>query len=367
MTRLPDSGSRAAALVVLCLARASASQAPKEEASPPGPLVELDGRLFPDFAPLPPVPHPPDNPPDPRKVELGRTLFFDKRLSGDGKLSCSSCHKPDVDFTNELPKARGRGGVELFRRVPSLKNTAYNAVFFWDGRADTLESQFFEVLRNPAEMDMDPRTLVERLDGVPEYRAEFRGVFGAEGVSSGTISRAVSAYERTLLVKETVFDRFVGGDAAALNGPSLRGMALFKGKARCIVCHHGPTLSDGKFHNTGLRPARGAKRDSGRERVDGDRRSRGKFRTPMLRNSTRNTPYMHDGSIGAIEDLLEFYNRGGDVGKDLDPDIRPLNLTRREILQLKAFLYTLGEIGGRNLAPYEHQLSPEEAEVYANP
>ena len=334
-------------------------------AKPPAGMVEVDGRFFPDFALLPPAAIPEDNPPTPKKVQLGEVLFHDKRLSGDGLLSCSSCHDAKMDFSDDLARAHAREGKQLIRRTRSLKNVVYNSSFFWDGRAASLESQFFDVLQGPDEMGMDPQALAARLKEVPAYRSRFQEVFGAEGISTRTISYAVAAYERTLRVGDTVFDDYLRGDSGVMVAPNLAGMALFKGKARCIVCHNGPTLSDGKFHNTGLRPTPGAPEDLGRERVDGLKSSRRSFRTPMLRNSSHNTPYFHDGSIGPIEDLLEFYNRGGDVKEGLDPDIQPLNLTRREILQLKSFLYTLGEKdSSHNRGNVVHNLSPEEEEIY---
>ena len=328
------------------MAAVSQAAEPRKEKAPAG-MIEVDGRYFPDFAPLPPVPYPTDNPPGRKKERLGAALFADKRLSNDGAMSCATCHDPAQNFTDGFPTARGRGGKRLPRRTRSLKNAAYNSSFFWDGRAPTLEQQFFMVLRNHDEMNMDPTDLVARLREIPAYRKGFGDAFGAEGISTRTISRAVAAYERTLRVCDTIFDQFLRGDARNMiespTGASdeRAGMGLFKGKARCIVCHNGPTLSDGKFHNTGFCAAPVDQEDPGLEGVDGRAESRGKFRTPMLRNSARTAPYLHDGSVDAIESLLEIYNEGGRCKERLDPDIRPLELTREEILQLKSFLYRL--------------------------
>ena len=358
-------GAALTAAVLMASRAVPASSAKAERRRPPAGMVEVDGRFFPDFALLPPVPFPADNPPTPKKIQLGETLFKDKRLSGDGLLSCSSCHDPKLDFSDDFDRAHGRGGKELFRRTRSLKNVAYNTSFFWDGRAATLESQFFDVLRSPDEMNMDPQALVERLKEVPAYRSRFQDVFGTEGISTRTISYAVTAYERTLRVGDTILDEYLRGEVHDMVPPALAGMALFKGKARCIVCHNGPTLSDGKFHNTGFSPAKYAREDLGRERVDGSQASRRKFRTPMLRNSSRNTPYFHDGSVGNIEVMLDVYNRGGDVKEGLDPDIRPLHLTRRELLQLKTFLYYTAEKDSkRNRGNVVHNLSAQEEEIY---
>lgn len=357
-------GASVVGIVALAALLSVPAHAAQKEKAPPG-MVEVDGRYFPDFAPLPPVPYPADNPPSSKKEDLGKTLFFDKNLSRDRAMSCSTCHDPKLDFGDRFDRAHGRDDKVLLRRTRSLKNVAYNRTFFWDGRAPSLEAQFFVVLQNHDEMDMDPRELASRLRESPAYRGRFEEVFPGEGISTRTISYAIAAYERTLRVGDSVFDEYLRGDARDMVKPNYAGMKLFKGKARCIVCHNGPTLSDGKFHNTGLRPRPDGEEDLGRERIDRLASSRRSFRTPMLRNSSHNTPYFHDGSIGPIERLLEFYNQGGQLKEGLDPDIRPLHLTRVEILQLKSFLYTLGEKDyDHSRDKYEHRLSAQEEAVY---
>lgn len=341
-------------LLALLAAASAAAETPPRAEGPPAGMVEVDGRLFPDLGPLPPMPHPPENPPTPAKIALGEKLFFDPILSGDRKLACATCHVPERDFQDDLPLAVSRGKT-LKRRTRALKNVGYNRTFFWDGRASTLEEALFFVLRNPKEMDLDPDEAVRRLAADPDYRRRFEEAFGARGVSTVTLSHAIAAYERTLVYKESTFDMILRGDSKVMAGATLNGLALFKGKARCIVCHNGPTLSDGKLHDTGLR---GSRRLS--------KKSDGRFRTPMLRNSSVNTPYFHHGSIGDIEEMIAFYDRGGDAKDDLDPDLKPLGLTPDEKLELKSFLYSLAEYGvqRKRIAGVEHELSTAEKGVY---
>lgn len=349
----------AALLLALGAAWASAPELLGPDPGTVGGVIVFEGREFPGFAPLPAQPpYPPDNPPHAAKEALGRDLFMDPLLSGDRAMSCATCHAPDRDFRDGRARGRARQELDLGRKTPSLKNVAYNRSFFWDGRAPSLEAQFFMVLQSHDEMNMQPDELQARLKASPEYPARFRAVFGEEGISTRTISYAVAAYERTLRVGETNFDAFLRGEPALLAGQK-KALELFKGKARCIVCHHGPNLSDGKFHNVGLRPPFWKKRDLGLQAVDGKKESYRKFRTPSLRNASHSTPYMHDGSLQRAEDLLEFYNRGGDDKKNLDPDIKPLGLTREEILALKALLYSMGERdAGTPL--YDHITTAEE-------
>ncbi len=294
-----------------------------------------DGALV----PLPPTaPAPPDNPTTPEKVSLGKQLFFDPRLSGDNKMSCATCHLPDKAFGDGVALGKGHGGKTLARNTQSCLNVGFFANFFWDGRAATLEAQALGPIESLDEMNQNLDRLEEELNAVPGYMQQFKSVFGTKPDRAG-IAKALAAYQRTLVTGPSPFDRYLQGDKNALSADAKRGLELFQGEARCIECHHGPLLSDSKFYRLGL-----AEKDEGRAKITGKLEDRFRFRTPTLRNIAETGPYMHDGSLKTLDDVVTFYYRGiphtGTSGLTPDaPDLRGQSFS--EISSLVAFLNSL--------------------------
>jgi cytochrome c peroxidase len=290
------------------------------------------------------VPVPPDNPITPEKTALGRRLFFETRLSGDGRTSCATCHQPSRRFTDGRRVARGVFGREGQRNTPSILNRAYGRSAFWDGRAETLEDQVRVALTGDRDLGLSLEEAVARLTRDPEYSLAFLAAFG-EPVTALRIAQALATFVRTQLSGNSRFDRFLTGDVRALRPEERRGLEVFSGRARCARCHAGPLLSDESFHNTGVawKDARFA--DPGRAAVTGSDRDRGAFKTPSLREVARTAPYMHDGSMARLTDVIEFYEAGGRSNPNLDVDIRPLKLTGDEKAALLAFLRSLSGAG----------------------
>jgi cytochrome c peroxidase len=257
----------------------------------------------PGAAPLPPAaPAPADNPATPEKIALGKQLFFDSRLSGDNKMSCAACHMPEKAFTDGRPKARGAAGKELSRNTLSLLNVGFRTTYFWDGRTGTLEEQALVPIRSPEEMNQDLGQLEKELNAVSGYVEEFQNVFGTPVTREG-IAKALAAFERTIVTRNSPFDRYLAGDASALSEEARQGWGLFR-DADCIRCHNGPTFSDGEFYRLG--PAFG---DKGRGAITGRKDDLYAFRTPGLRDVARTAPYMHDGSFETLDQVVAFYYR----------------------------------------------------------
>lgn len=292
---------------------------------------------------LGPVPVPAGNPPNPAKIELGRRLFFDVRLSSDGSVSCASCHRPDAFFADDRPFSIGIGGLSGGRNAPSLLNSAYAARLMWDGRSLTLEDQVIYPLMHPREMRNTPERAVRTLAADPDYPTLFGRAFGDTVVTWERVARAVAAFQRTLLSAGAPFDRFMAGDENALTASGRRGYALFTGRAGCVACHvysrERPLFSDFAFHNIGL--AWAATPDLGRYEISRERVDKGAFRTPSLRNVARTAPYMHDGRLRTLADVVAYYARGEAANAFVDPRIRPLHLGDEEKRDLVAFLESL--------------------------
>jgi len=335
---------------------------------------------------LPPVPVPAHNRPTAAKVRLGRKLFLDRQLSGNGTLSCAMCHVPEQGFTsNELATAVGNEGKTLPRNTPTLLDVAYAGPFFHDGREPDLDLQAFDVFVNPDEMAMPSLgAVVARVRSLPEYDRLFEEVFGAAATVE-SIGRALGTYMRSLVTGDSPFDRWhFGGDEDAVSDAVKRGFALFTGEAGCSGCHTvgddevAPTdhalFTDHGFHDTGIGwlavMVRGRSRqpvrvelapgvyteldraavesvgdppahDLGRYEITRDPDDRWRFKTPSLRNVARTAPYMHDGSLTSLREVVEHYDRGGVPHEGQDPRLRPLGLTEREKDDLVAFLESL--------------------------
>ncbi len=270
------------------------------------------------------------------KVGLGRRLFFDPLLSADRSIACASCHRPERAFSDTVALSVGLHG-RTGRNAPSIVNRAYGRTFFRDGRAASLEATVLQPIQSPVEMDLALSELVARLRGDPSYAGRFTEAF-EDGVTRRNVARALASYVRTLRSGNAPIDRYLVGDPSALSVAAKAGFALFAGKANCVACHVGPTLSDEEFHNTGVFVGSS---DLGRFRVSRREADRGAFRTPTLRNVSLTAPYMHDGSLATLEEVIEFYDGGGNENPHLDPEIRPLGLTSEEKTQLLAFLRAL--------------------------
>ena len=311
---------------------------------------------------------PKDNPLTREKVALGRALYFDKRLSIDGTVSCATCHDPALAFTDANVVAVGGRETRGTRNAPTLLNTVFNQIFFWDGRARSLEEQVKHPLLSSFEMGMtSEKELVTRLASIPEYQSQFKQVFKSDGLTIDTIAKAIAAYERTLLSGNSPFDRFISGQRLAISEAQKRGWELFKGKARCGECHtYAPDnqfFTDFQFHNTGvavsdtlldqlLKSFEKLTKDTtgpslahaagfselGRFAVSRQQADTGAFKTPTLRDLELTSPYMHDGSLKTLIDVIQFYNRGGNANRYLDKRIHPLQLTDREVNDLVQFL-----------------------------
>lgn len=285
---------------------------------------------------LPPVAWPKDNLPSSEKIALGKQLYFDGRLSSDNKVSCATCHDPQKGFSNGEQFATGVGGAKGGRNSPTVINSAYYRQQFWDGRAASLEEQALGPIQNPIEMKMSLDDVVKKLNGIKGYREQFQKVFGTDVTSDG-IAKAIAAYERTVLSGNAPYDRFKAGDAKALSEAAQRGMKLFFGKANCSACHGGPSFTDSAYHNIGV--GMDAKEpDVGREAISKLSGDRGAFKTPTLREIARTAPYMHDGSLKTLEEVVEHYAKGGIANEWLDEEIYPLKLTPQDKADLVTFM-----------------------------
>jgi cytochrome c peroxidase len=286
------------------------------------------------------MPVPDDNPITQPKIALGRRLFHDRRLSRDGTVSCATCHQPRRAFSDGRSVSVGVHRTLGLRNASSLVNRGYSEALFWDGRALSLEQQASEPLLSTREMGATSEGIVAYLAGSDDYRRRFQAAFGRSPALSD-VARALASYVRTIRSGNSRFDRFAGGDVTALNAQERAGLALFRGRASCASCHAGPTLTDDRFHNTGVAFRDGRFTDEGRYRTTHVSGDIGAFRTPGLRDVARTAPYMHDGSLRTLQAVVEYYSRGGNRNPHLDSAIRPLNLTIREKASLAAFLRSL--------------------------
>jgi cytochrome c peroxidase len=286
---------------------------------------------------LPPIPERPDNPLTAAKIELGKQLYFDPRLSTDDTVSCATCHDPKKGWSNGEQFATGVRGQKGGRNAPTIINAGYQYFQFWDGRAKHVEGQAMGPVQNPIEMGMKLDVLLEKLNKVEGYRRQFEEVFGSETITEDDVAKAIAAFERTVVSGNAPFDRFKAGDESALSAAAQRGMTIFFNKAQCTSCHSGPHFSDGGFHNLGVGMDK-SEPDVGRQAISGLLGDRGSFKTPTLREIARSAPYMHDGSHKTLEEVVEFYNKGGIVNPQQDEAIIPLKLTDEQKADLIVFL-----------------------------
>ena len=286
------------------------------------------------------MPVPETNPLTAEKIALGRRLFFDTGLSADGTVACVNCHDPARAFTDGRRVSVGVFGRTGRRNAPTIINRGYGTAFFWDGRARTLEEQVIGPIEHPDELGFSVDGVVARLGRDRTYRAQFRAAF-ARDVTREDVARALASYIRSILAGDSPVDRYLAGSRDALSDDAQAGLRVFRGKANCTACHLGPTFSDERFHNTGVAWAGGVLSDAGRAAVLGRTEDRGAFKTPTLRHVADTAPYMHDGTLARLEDVIDYYDRGGNPNPHLDPELRPLRLTAAEKTSLVSFLRAL--------------------------
>lgn len=299
------------------------------------------------------------NPQTPEKIELGKKLFFDRRLSGDGTMSCATCHIPELAFTDGQDISLSYPTTKNWRNSPTLINVAFQKYLFYDGRARTLEDQALFPMMSAFEMNKNLDYLEEQIAQVPEYADRFRKIFGGE-VTRQRIAMAIASFERTLISAGSPLDKFLGGDQKALSDDAKSGLEIFRGKGRCADCHYGVNLSDDKFYalqvpeNPALKndPAviatarfvgkvyhyanyRDLREDPGRYLVTADLKDWKAFRTPTLREISKTAPYMHNGVFDSLEEVIDFFNKGGGQGNTA---LKPLGLSEAEKRSLLKFL-----------------------------
>jgi cytochrome c peroxidase len=284
-----------------------------------------------------PVPN--DNPLTEAKVRLGRRLFFDPILSADGTVSCASCHDPAHGLAGKVRLAIGIKGQSMPRNAPSLWNRAYGTAFFWDGRESSLESQALRPIESSTEMGGNVEGVVERLRAHKEYPALFEAAF-ADGMTASNLAKSLASFERVLLSGNSRVDRFRAGQVQSLSDSERHGLWLYESRGGCWRCHSGPNFTDEGFHNTGVGWNQ-SPIDLGRFTITKKETDRGRFKTPSLRNIGLTAPYMHDGSLATLEDVVDFYNRGGNKNPCLDEAIVPLDLNTQDKKDLVAFLKAL--------------------------
>jgi len=287
-----------------------------------------------------------DKPVTKEKVDLGRLLYFEKRLSFDDTISCATCHNPNLGWSDEGPTSTGIRGQKGGRNAPTVLNTLFVAPQFWDGREPDLEGQAKGPITNPIEMGMpDHATAVKKIAAIKGYAPYFKAAYGDEKVDIDRIANAIAAFERTIVSGNSPYDRWKAGDASAMSEAAVRGEKLFGTKAKCTACHVGPAFADNAFHNLGVGCAGDTCKDWGRYEISKLETDRGAFKTPTLRNVTQNPPYMHDGSEKTLRDVVQLYNRGGNPNKYKSPLINPLNLSDQEVDDVVAFLEAVtGEV-----------------------
>ncbi|MFH0780465.1 MAG: cytochrome c peroxidase [Pseudomonadota bacterium] len=314
-------------------------------------------------APLEPtgeVPVPKGNPETTAKIELGKKLFFDRRLSGDGTMSCATCHDPKQSFSDGMEISLNYPTTRNWRNSPTLINVAFQKYLFHDGRAASLEEQALFPMMSAFEMNQNLDFMEEEIRAVPEYVAEFTEIFGDPDITRERVAMAIAAFERTLISHDAPLDRFLRGDKTALSPEAIQGYEIFTGKGKCSECHYGAKLADDRFHALQVRenpehlkdPRIAATRrfvakishfddfrtlaeDPGRYLITKDQKDWKAFRTPSLREIVGTSPYMHNGIYATLTEVIEFFNAGGGENNTV---LKPLQLTAAEKKQLQVFL-----------------------------
>ncbi|WP_249135776.1 cytochrome-c peroxidase [Bradyrhizobium sp. AUGA SZCCT0176] len=283
------------------------------------------------------IPFPRENPYTPEKASLGKRLFFDTRLSLSSSQSCASCHSPGFSWGDGLSVGVGHGMVKLGRRSPSIVNTAWATTFMWDGRWESLEEQALDPIQSAGELNMPIERLMDRLASVAGYKLLFAAAFPDEGMNPKTLADAIATYERTVVSDHAPFDAWIEGAEGAIPEQAKRGFVIFNTKGRCASCHEGWSFTNDGFHDIGI-----PSDDPGRARqLPQITKMNHAFKTPGLREIVRRGPYMHNGSIATLEEVVEHYDQGGIDRPSRSDLIGPLGLTSQEKVDLVAFLSTL--------------------------
>lgn len=282
------------------------------------------------------IPFPEDNPYSDAKSDLGKMLFFDPRLSVSNLISCATCHNPSFAWEDAQPLGSGDKMGQLGRHTPTILNLAWSEVFFWDGRADSLEEQALGPIAAAAEMAQPLDELVEELEVIAGYREAFEAAFPGDGITEDNIAMAIATFERTVVSNLSPFDRWVRGDGQAISESAQRGFVVFNTKAKCSNCHSGWNFTDDSFHDIGL-----SSEDLGRSEVLGGDILKHAFKTPGLRNIVERAPYMHDGSLQSLAEVVDHYDSGFVQRPSLSEEMHKLGLTGEEKSDLIAFLETL--------------------------
>lgn len=332
----------------------------------PKPNLDESSKIgFVDIGHLPEVQFPADNQYSKEKEELGKTLFYDPRLSQSNQIACASCHDPELAWTDNKTLSFGHNRQLGSRNAMSILNSAYATSLFWDGRAKSLEDQAQQPVTNPVEMNEHLDLAVEKIAKIKGYQDLFKKAFGSSEINEDKITKSIATFERTIKSGSTKFDRFIDGKSEVYSDSEVNGLNLFRTKARCINCHNTGYFSDNKFENDGTALLGSKLEDLGRYNVTKNLADLGKFRVPTLREVARTGPWMHNGSFTPLRDVLTFYNAGNPEIKNKDmatingvkykspksKKLQPLNLTKDEIEDLEAFLETLSSRPQRIIVP----------------
>ncbi len=289
------------------------------------------------------APHPKNNKPTPARVSLGKMLFFDPRMSGDGNMSCATCHNALLGWSDALPTTKGSKSKVLRRASPSIINTAFNTVQMWDGRKKSLEDQAIGPMESAAEMNTDFDKMLLLLNQLQGYIDAFSLAYPGEVINKKTIAKAIASYERTILSNSSPFDAWIKGDKKAMTVEQIEGFKLFVNpdKGNCAVCHSAPNFTDNGFHNIGLESFGFDNPDMGRFAQKPLKLMKGAFKTPTLRDINRSSPYFHDGSADTLIEVIEHYVLGGENKTNLSPNMKKSNLNKIEKQRLLSFLNML--------------------------
>ena len=307
--------------------------------------------------------YPAENPYSKEKEALGKILFFDPRLSLSKQIACASCHDPELGWGDGRRVSYGHDRQTGKRNAMTLLNTGYYHTFFWDGRAPSLEDQAKFPVQDPVEMAQSLEAMVKNVQEIEGYKAYFKAAFGSEEVTLPKIQQAIATFERGITSTGTRFDSFVTGNSKALSDDEVKGLHLFRTKARCINCHNTPLFSDNKFHNDGQTLYGTKMEDFGRYNVTGRKEDIGAFKTPSLRETAQTGPWMHNGNFPSLKDVVEYYNLGNpapiqrhiQVDENMrpitSPILRKLHMSREEMNQLEAFLRAISTSPRRMFPP----------------
>lgn len=284
------------------------------------------------------IPSPPSNPLTAEKAELGKTLFFDPRLSRTGAVSCASCHNPAFDWSDGLGRGLGVTGVPLPRKTPTVLNAAWLSALMWDGRAGSLEQQAILPITAEHEMGMPLEDAVQRVKSIPGYAPLFEAAYPGAPIGAETLLGALASFQRTLVSADSPFDKWIAGDEEAISNAAKRGFMVFNEAGRCSKCHSGWRLTDDSFHDIGLKSADKGRGEFAPPSVVIMQHA---FKTPTLRDFRLSGPYMHDGSMATLDEVIDHYEDGGAKRPSLSPEMKAVTLSAQERADLIAYLKTL--------------------------